>query len=56
MHRKFTIMNYGAESVLTDADRKDLRRLYELACGCQLAKINGIPVRSVRRYHATNSA
>ncbi|WP_286619101.1 hypothetical protein [Variovorax sp. J22R115] len=55
VHRKFTIMNYGAASVLTDEDRKDLKRLYEAAWGGQLTKINGIPVRFVKAYHATHA-
>jgi reprolysin-like metallo-peptidase family M12B len=50
-HAKFTIMNYGDESILTDTDRSDLANLYRLAWSGQLAAINGTPIRLVRPYH-----
>lgn len=49
-HNKFTIMNYGEESQLTDTDRADLIRLYqEVWCG-QRSEINGTPIRLMRPF------
>lgn len=48
---KFTIMNYGAESVLTETDKSDLKRLYQGVWSGQLKDINGTPIRLVRPYH-----
>jgi DNA primase len=45
-------MNYGAKSVLTKADRDDLRKLYAQVWGGQLTSINGTPIKLVRPYHA----
>jgi hypothetical protein len=45
-------MNYGAKSVLTEADLRDLTELYRLAWSGQLPQINGTPVRLVRPYSA----
>lgn len=50
-HVPFTIMNYGSQSVLTPADKADLKRLYQLAWGGELTQINGTPIRFVRPYH-----
>jgi len=55
-HDKFSIMNYGTESRLTDADKKDLERLYRLAWAGELTKINGTPIRLVTPFHTTGSA
>ncbi|MET1089579.1 MAG: matrix metalloproteinase-11 [Arthrobacter sp.] len=49
-HNKFTIMNYGPDSILTETDRNDLTKLYELARTGQLTNINGTPIRFVRPY------
>lgn len=51
-HNPFSIMNYGAMSELTDADRRDLTDLYRLAWAGQLTNINGTPIRFVRPYSA----
>jgi hypothetical protein len=48
----FSIMNYGAKSELTDADRSDLRHLYQLARSGQLTHINGTPIRLVTPFSA----
>jgi Metallo-peptidase family M12B Reprolysin-like len=48
---KFTIMNYGAESKLTDDDKADLKQLYNLVWSGQLTKINGTPIRLVKPFH-----
>lgn len=50
-HSKFSIMNYGALSELTTADRDDLRRLYQLAWSGALTNVNGTPIRFVKPYH-----
>jgi Matrixin len=50
-HRPFSIMNYGSKSVLTAADRADLRRLYQQAWSRTLTNVNGTPIRFVRPYH-----
>ena len=52
-HSKFSIMNYGTLSVLTQADRDDLRRLYQLVWSGQLAEVNGTQIRIVRPFHVT---
>lgn len=50
-HDPFSIMNYGTQSVLTDADKADLKRLYKLAWNGSLTQINGTPIRFVKPYH-----
>lgn len=50
-HEPFSIMNYGDASKLTDADRNDLRRVYQLAWSGELTNINGTPIRFVRPFH-----
>lgn len=50
-HEKFSIMNYGSDSVMTANDRADLKTLYERAWGGSLPDINGTPVVLVRPFH-----
>jgi hypothetical protein len=50
-HRPFTIMNYGSQSELTDDDKSDLKRLYQMAWGGDLRQINGTPIRFMRPFH-----
>lgn len=50
-HSKFSIMNYGVLSELTDTDKADLERLYEEAWSGMLTHINGTPIELVRPYH-----
>ena len=50
-HSKFSIMNYGELSRLTENDKKDLKRLYQLAWAGTLKKINGTPIKFVRPFH-----
>lgn len=52
-HKRFTIMNYGSDSVLTDADKSDLALLYESVWKGELTHINGTPIRLIRPYHAS---
>lgn len=51
-HNRFSIMNYGADSVLTDADRADLKSLYEQVWAGTLLGINGTPIKLVRPLSA----
>jgi hypothetical protein len=51
-HAKFSIMNYGALSELTETDKEDLTRLYELAWSGELPDVNGTPIRLVRPFSA----
>lgn len=52
VHSKFSVMNYGADSVLTDADRADLKLLYEQVWNGTLKNINGTPIQLVKPYSA----
>lgn len=54
-HNKFSIMNYGADSKLTVADREDLKRLYQMAWSGQLTQINGTTVKFVRPFHESGA-
>ena len=51
VHKPFTIMNYGSQSVLTADDRNDLKKLYALAWSGELTHINGTPIKLVKPYH-----
>jgi hypothetical protein len=55
-HKPFSIMNYGSKSVLTKADKADLKRLYQLAWSGALPHVNGTPVRFMRAFSATGSS
>jgi hypothetical protein len=54
VHKAFTIMNYGAKSMLTDDDRQDLKKLYQAVWDGELDKINGTPVKLVKPFSATD--
>lgn len=54
-HKKFTIMNYGEDSRLTDADRSDLKRLYAAAWSREITHINGTPIRLMKPFHASGA-
>lgn len=45
-HSRFSIMNYGPDSRMTDADRDDLRALYSAVWSGMLTDINGTPIRT----------
>ncbi len=49
-HSKFSIMNYGSLSELTEYDRSDLLQLYQLAWAGALTNINDTPIRLVRPF------
>ncbi len=48
---KFTIMEYGEFSELTDKDKSDLKELYRLVWSGVLTEINGTPIRLVKPFH-----
>jgi hypothetical protein len=50
-HKPFSIMNYGSNSEMTDADRNDLALLYESVWDGTLTKVNGTPIKMVTPYH-----
>jgi hypothetical protein len=52
---KFSIMNYGALSTITDADRNDLQELYRQVWSGERTEINGTAVIQVRPYSALGS-
>lgn len=51
-HEKFSIMNYGDNSELTNADKEDLTLLYDLVWSGELTHVNGTPIRLFRPYSA----
>lgn len=55
IHRPFSIMNYGANSELTEDDRNDLKRLYVAAWNGDLSEVNGTQIRLVNPFSATGS-
>lgn len=52
-HRPFTIMNYGEQSELTNDDKGDLKKLYELVWSGALTEINGTEIRLVKPFHTS---
>ncbi|MBC2845070.1 matrixin family metalloprotease [Winogradskyella flava] len=50
-HQKFSIMNYGKESVLTDNDISDLNILYDKVWSGSLTELNGTPIKLVNPFH-----
>jgi hypothetical protein len=53
VNRPTSIMNYGSQSQLTNDDKADLKRLYEMVWSGQLTQINQIPVRLIKAFHTT---
>ena len=51
-HKKFSIMNYGEDSKLTDADKNDLARLYKSVWHKQIIALIGTPIRTLTPYSA----
>jgi len=47
----FTIMNYGNKSILTDADKSDLKLLYQKVWSGELTEINGTQIITFYPYH-----
>ncbi|KAF7720680.1 hypothetical protein EC973_006537 [Apophysomyces ossiformis] len=47
----FTIMNYGKYSTLTEADKSDLKLLYNKAWSGELSNINGTPIRLLHPFN-----
>lgn len=54
-HDKFSIMNYGEDSRLSDKDRSDLKRLYLAAWAGEITRINGTPIRFVHPFHSSGA-
>jgi hypothetical protein len=52
-HKPFSIMNYGSQSHLTNDDRADLKRLYQMAWSGELTQINRTPIKLVKSFHAS---
>lgn len=50
-HKPFSIMNYGARSLMTAADKADLKRLYDEVWAGRITDINGTLVKLVRPFH-----
>ncbi len=50
-HEKFTIMNYGEDSELTEADKLDLKTLYQEVWSGKRTEINGTKIVQVSPYH-----
>lgn len=48
----FTIMNYGFQSTLTEADKADLKKLYQMVWSGKLQKINGTKIVTVTPFHS----
>lgn len=55
-HQKFSIMNYGADSMLTEYDRFDLKTLYRMAWSGEITHINGTPIRFVNPFHTVGES
>jgi hypothetical protein len=55
-HDRFTIMNYGGDSRLTNADLTDLTHLYEEAWSGRLTAVNGTRIRLVRPFNASGAS
>ena len=55
-HKPFSIMNYGAKSVMTEEDIRDLKKLYEMAWNKCIVDINGTPIHLVMPFHTVNTA
>ena len=51
----FSIMNYGAKSVLTDADRSDLKDLYAAVWNGELTEIDGAPIQLMQPFSSLAS-
>jgi hypothetical protein len=55
-HHHFSIMNYGASSRMTDADRSDLANLYTQVWAGTLTAINGTPIRQVQPFSSLRTS
>ena len=49
-HQRFSIMNYGGDSTMSEHDRSDLKQLYSLVWSGRLQQINGTPVKLVAPF------
>ena len=53
---RFSIMNYGPDSRLTDDDLGDLARLYQSVWTGQLTEINGTQIRLMQPFHSAGAS
>lgn len=51
-HSRFSVMNYGADSKLTEADRADLKALYAQVWSGALKTVNGTPIKLFKPFSA----
>jgi hypothetical protein len=49
-HSRFSIMNYGEDSAMTEADRSDLKALYSMVWSEEMIEINGTRIRLTRPF------
>lgn len=54
-HDRFSIMNYENDSILTDYDISDLKRLYQLVWSGALKEINTTRIVTFDAYHTSNN-
>lgn len=52
---QFSIMNYGADSFLTDVDKSDLKELYKEVWSGARTEINGTPIRLFAPFHSAGT-
>jgi len=52
-HKKFSIMNYGDDSRLTDADKADLKKLYDNVWNRTITALNGTRIELMHPWSAT---
>ena len=52
-HSRFSIMNYGSLSELTDDDKDDLKRLYKMVWSEELKEINGTKIELMQPFSSS---
>lgn len=55
-NKRFTIMNYGPNSMLTDDDKIDLAQLYQMVWSGQLTEINGTRIKLMEPFHSAGAS
>jgi Metallo-peptidase family M12B Reprolysin-like len=53
VNRSVSIMNYGSLSQLTNDDKTDLKRLYQMVWDGELTQINRVPIKLMKAFHTT---
>ncbi len=54
-HKRFSIMNYGHYSELTDEDKNDLIKLYQMVWNGELTEINGTSIRLMKPFSVSGT-